>query len=341
MDAPKPLFGKPVTVVENTTPQKFEDIVASGLPAVLKGVAAHWPLVEQARMSDESAVAFLKRADNGRPAQTWLGESAIKGEFFYGATLDELNFHKFPAPVAATLDHLLDQKTSSEPQSVFIQSMSVAEHLPGLLPEHRLDLLPDVTPRIWIGNQLRVQTHYDPVDNIACVAAGRRRFTLFPPDQLPNLYIGPLYKTVAGAPISLAPIETPDFETFPRLREALDNALYADLEPGDGIYIPYFWWHHVRSLSAFNVLINYWWDRAPAQHAEAMDAFVHALLTLRRLPPRKRDIWQGMFAHYVFGEEAVAHLDATDRGILGDLSEDELAGMKQNLAQRLSGRWQP
>lgn len=74
------------------------------------------------------------------------------------------------------------------------------------------------------------------------IATGRRRFTLFPPQQRVNLYVGlyvgPFDKTVAGVPVSMAPIENPDFDRFPRLREALDHAQVAELEPGDGLYIP-------------------------------------------------------------------------------------------------------
>ncbi len=336
-------FGQPIPSLDVVTPDMFEGLVAQGRPAVLRGAARHWPLVEQARISARAAGDYLKRFDTDRPVQVWLGEPAIQGRFFYGETLDNLNFQKFDAPVSPTLDHLLAQADAEMPQSVFIQSMSVADHLPGLLPQLNLDLVPGVAPRIWIGNQLRVQTHYDPVDNIACVAAGRRRFTLFAPEQMANLYIGPLYKTVAGAPISLASLENPDFERFPRLRAAMGNALYADLEPGDALYIPYFWWHHVQSLSDFNILVNFWWDRAPAQHAEAMDAFVHALLAVRRLPEGKRDIWKAMFEHYVFdvNGDAAAHLSDADKGILGAVPDSDLAQMQQKLLARLAGRWRP
>ncbi len=123
----------------------------------------------------------------------------------------------------------------------------------------------------------------------------------------------------------------------------MDNALYADLEPGDALYIPYFWWHHVQSLSDFNILVNFWWDRAPAQHAEAMDAFVHALLAVRRLPEGKRDIWKAMFEHYVFSVngDAATHLPEADKGILGEVPDGDLAQMKQQLLMRLAGRWKP
>ncbi len=334
--------GRRIPVIEDVTPEVFAEVVAGGQPAVFKGVVAHWPLVAQARISNVAAAACLKSFDNDRPAQVWVGDPAIKGEFFYGNTLDELNFRKLHAPLSASIDHLLGIAGEANPQAVFVQSLSIADHLPGLLSEHRLGLLPTtVMPRIWIGNRLRVQTHYDPVDNIACLVAGRRRFTLFAPDQLPNLYIGPLSKTIAGAPISLAHLENPDFARFPRLREALDNAWIADLEPGDGLYIPYFWWHHVQSQTPFNILVNYWWDRAPDEHAEAVDAFTHALLTVKRLPEGKRDIWKTMFEHYVFATfgDPAEHLPEADKGVLGPLSHADLAKMKQGLLARLNGRW--
>lgn len=323
------------------TAAQFDDILRQGQPVVLKGIAADWPLVRQARQSDQAAAGYLKALDTGKPVPVWIGEPEIRGEFFYGDTPGKLNFRKAPASISATVDHLLSLAHAENPRSVYIQSLPVADHLPGFLETHRLDLLPGIAPRIWIGNRLRVQTHYDPVDNIAVLAAGRRRFTLFAPDQTPNLYVGPLEKTVAGAPVSMASIEQPDYMRFPRLKAALDNAWHADLEPGDGIYIPYMWWHHVRSLTPFNILVNYWWDTEPAHNADAMDAFLHAVLTLKRLPENKRAIWKTMFDHYVFeaNGDPVAHLDESDKGALGPMSDDEVAARKQHLLTRLESKW--
>ena len=42
------------------------------------------------------------------------------------------------------------------------------------------------------------------------MVAGRRRFTLFPPEQVANLYIGPLDLTPAGQPVSLVDQAQPD-----------------------------------------------------------------------------------------------------------------------------------
>ncbi|MFX7984900.1 cupin-like domain-containing protein, partial [Acinetobacter baumannii] len=88
------------------------------------------------------------------------------------------------------------------------------------------------------------------------VAAGRRRFTVFPPEQLPNLYLGPLDPTPAGQPVSLVDFHQPDFERFPRFRDALAAGEAAELAPGDAVYIPSMWFHHVEGLAPVNLLIN-------------------------------------------------------------------------------------
>ena len=71
----------------------------------------------------------------------------------------------------------------------------------------------------------------DLPDNLACVVAGRRRVTLFPPAQLENLYIGPLDHTPAGQAVSLVDFHAPDPARFPKFTEALRHARGAVLEP--------------------------------------------------------------------------------------------------------------
>src|SRR3546814_18893261 len=106
------------------------------------------------------------------------------------------------------------------------------------------DLLGDRDPlaSVWIGNRSRIPAHQDLPDNLACVAVGRRRVTLFPPDQLANLYIGPLDFTPAGQAISLVDFAAPDLARFPRFAEALRHAQVAELGPGDAVFIPRMWW---------------------------------------------------------------------------------------------------
>ena len=111
------------------------------------------------------------------------------------------------------------------PPSLYIGSTNVDHWLPGFREQNDFPirhLEPLVS--IWIGNQSRVSAHYDFPSNIACVVAGHRRVILFPPDQLPNLYVGPLDFTPAGQPISLVDFCAPDYERFPKFREAVKTA---------------------------------------------------------------------------------------------------------------------
>ena len=305
----------------------WNDIVTANAPVVLRGLCADWPSVMAGRQSGATAASYLRGFDKGAPVEYLSAAPEVKGEFFYGDTLRTRNFQKGQASLGQVLDRLLAQ-TMPQPPALYIQSTPVDAVLPAFAEANINPLLPvSVRPRIWIGNAVRVQTHYDLSDNIAIVVAGQRRFTLFPPDQLPNLYVGPFEQTLAGSPVSLAYIETPDFEKFPKLRNAIAAGQYAELEPGDAIYIPYGWWHHVRSLSAINILVNYWWNEAPRHLQAPYGAMLLAMLMVRDMPDRQRDVWKGLFDHFVFGAngDPGAHLDRVDLGAMASLTADHHA----------------
>jgi len=181
-----------------------------------------------------------------------------------------------------------------------------------------------------------IAAHYDPSENIACVVAGKRRFTVFPPAQVANLYPGPFEFTPAGPTISMVDFDAPDLQAFPRFAEALDNAQSAELEPGDAIYIPYLWWHHVRSTEPLNLLVNYWWSPLAPTAGHPMEALVHAMAAIRALPSHARDGWEAMFDHFVFGDGGSAdHLPPARRGIQAERPGDEaFAWVHQLLASR-------
>jgi hypothetical protein len=306
-------------------PRRFrEEIVPAYRPYVLRGLVGSWPAVQAGLDSPEAFAGYLKRLDLGRPVETFVGPPEIEGRFFYAPDLAGFNFERRPQRVGETLDLLLSLAGQAAPPSVYCGSAPMADHLPAFQAENRLDLVdPATPPRLWIGNAVSVAAHYDLSDNIACVVAGRRRFTLFPPEQVVNLYVGPLEHTLAGQPISMAPLDVPDFERYPRFAQALEAAQTAVLEPGDAIYIPTMWWHAVRALEPVNALVNYWWDDQPDSSAP-FEALVHAILGVRDLPAPRREAWRAMFEHYVFqtGDDPAAHLAPDRRGVLGKLTPD-------------------
>ena len=155
----------------------------------------------------------------------------------------------------------VEQENSYQPFAIAAQSMDAERFFPGFSQVHPMPLVPPSTgPRVWIGNAAKVATHNDPIDNVAVVGVARRHFTLFPPSAEDDLYMGPHDPTPAGARISMVHVTAPDFERFPRFASALEVAQVAELSPGDAIFIPRDWYHHVEALDRFNVLVNYWWN---------------------------------------------------------------------------------
>jgi len=167
---------------------------------------------------------------------------------------------------------------------------------------------------------------------------GRRRFTLFPPEQIANLYVGPLEFTLAGQPISMVRLDAPDHARFPRFREALAQAQVAEMEPGDSLFIPYMWWHHVEGLSRFNVLINYWWSLSPAFIPTPMHALYHALWAVRDRPENEKQAWRNVFEYYVFGDRdrATGHLPPAAHGELARIDDDLARKLRAMLINKLN-----
>jgi hypothetical protein len=318
-----------------------QELLRSGQPVVLRGLVAHWPMVRAARESAREAVAYLQRFERqgAPPAVVTVGPPEIGGRFFYNDDLSDFNFRRENVPLGVVLKTLLKYAAEDSPPSIYVASTTIDTWLPGFRAENDLALgVPDPLASIWIGNRTRVPAHQDLPDNLVCVAAGRRRVTLFPPQQLSNLYIGPLDFTPAGQAISLVDFEAPDYDRFPRFAEALKHAQVAELGPGDALLIPSMWWHYIQALEDFNVLVNYWWRETPAWMDTPMNALMLAIMTIRDLPPNQREIWDDVFRHYVFGanEATTEHIPGNARRVLGPFDDDKARALRARLLQRLN-----
>jgi hypothetical protein len=330
----------PIREYENVGRRLFlEQIRPAGQPAVLRGLGAAWPAVQAALRSDEELVAYMKsfRRNDG-PIGVIVGEPDIRGRFFYREGLQALNFDRGTTPLFPFLDRLLRDRGQPAPSAIAVQSEPISTLMPGFEQENITDLVrPGVVPRAWIGNRIRVAAHADLKENVGVVVAGRRRFTLFPPEQLANLYVGPLELTPAGTPISMIDLADPDLDLFPRFAEAAAHAQQAELAPGDAIYIPYHWWHAVDSLEEVNFFVNYWWNDAPSGLGSPYDALIYGFFALKALPPDQRKAWRTVFDHYVFcaNGDPAEHLPPAARGVLGPVSREQLGRLRATLKQIL------
>lgn len=315
------------------------EILAKGKPVVIRGLVNHWPIVAAGKAGSQTFCNYLKKFDKNYDLSTVYGPPSINGRIFYNSDMSGLNCRMGQTKLSNALDYLLEHETDDPAPLLAMQSIQINRFLPGLQHENRLSLLSDaIEPRIWIGGRTTVAAHYDPSENIACCVAGKRRFTLFPPEQIANLYIGPFELTPAGAAISMVDINQPDYEKYPRFRAAEATALYAELEPGDAIYIPYLWWHHVSSLEGINALVNYWWGNTDELQGEPRNALLHAMMSIRSLPPHHRNAWHAMFEHYVFERNGNpgAHLPVERRGILSEMKSEALKKVRTAIVKALS-----
>lgn len=316
-------------VISDYTGALSEDIFLSKKPVVLKGLVKNWKLVEQGLESDSSAIDYLKKHYNGRPSVACIGPAEINGRFFYNDQATELNFHTQEMRVDEVLDLIKIGFSEKNPTSYYIASNVIDTHFPELRSENDIVIprpvvnypLEDTRISVWIGNRTTACCHYDVSDNLACCVVGKRRFTLFPPDQISNLYPGPLAPTPGGQVLSMVDFDNPDFEKYPRFAEAIKHAQVAELEAGDALYLPSMWWHQVESLNPFNVLINYWWSNAAKHTGSGMNVLYHALLSLRDKPEHEKQGWKHIFDYYIFGdaERVVEHLPEPARGYLGEI----------------------
>ncbi len=320
-----------IRVIEGVTPDKipFEDLIVAGQPTILKGLASEWELVKAGKESREAAMALLERYSAGKPVGYFVAPPEVEGRFSYNQECTGFNYETKSAPPAEILAQIRANDQQSKHPYLYIQSLVVDENFPGL--RERNDLVFDhpvfannpPLVKIWIGSESIASAHYDVPSNLACCVVGHRRFTLFPPEQIHNLYPGPLDATPGGQVVTMVDLKNPDFERFPRVREALEAAVVADLEPGDALYYPSMWWHHVEATAPFNVMINYWWASSPAYMGNPLDIVMHAILGLRDRPESEKQAWREVFDYYVFGpaDRPREHLPEAVHGSLANVDD--------------------
>lgn len=316
------------------------DLVGRERPLVIRGLVRDWPIVQLARQSDTAFAQRLAELDNGTPVDTLLIPPECDGIVGYAPDLGAFNYVHHRVTLSQGLRRLAQYSRQEHAPGLAIQSASISACLPGFREEHALPFIDaGVQPRLWIGNRVTTPVHFDAYHNIACVVCGTRRFTLLPPEQLPNLYIGPLDFAPTGAAIGMARLDRPDDPRYPRLQLALAAAQMAELHPGDAIYIPPMWWHHVESLERLNALVNYWWQPTTAAGRSsdlALGALFHCILGFGALTPGEKAGWKNLLDHYVFGDgAAAAHIPEERRGMLGPMTPEQVEQLRQRIRRYL------
>jgi len=332
-----------VPEIRDCSPDKLPlgELLSASQPRILKGLVSDWALTRAGIRSPDEAMNYLRSFYNGKVLSASFGPAEIGGRLFYNDEFTALNFSAERAELGDVLDRIAAHLNETRPPTIYVGSTLVDSYFPGFRKENDLGFAAhgiDPPPSIWIGNRTIASCHFDAPNNIACCVVGRRLFTLFPPAQIFNLYPGPLEPTPGGQAVSLVDFENPDFDKHPRFRDALAAAQIAEVEPGDAVFVPSMWWHHVKGLSAFNTLVNYWWTTAPKFVPTPMNALYHAIWSVRDRPENEKRAWRDVFEYYVFGpaNRPSDHIPPRARGVLGPIDDDQARYIRAMLINKLN-----
>eukprot|EP00040_Diaphanoeca_grandis_P013935 m.70401 g.70401 ORF g.70401 m.70401 type:complete len:519 (+) comp24219_c0_seq3:254-1810(+) len=124
----------------------------------------------------------------------------------------------------------------------------------------------EVRPYVWMGQQNVVTPcHYDYFDNFFFMIEGTKHFLLLPPSAHVDLDLHP----------ALHPAHRSSQLTFPLFSTANASAhsvvggvdgWEVVLKPGEILYIPAFYFHHVTTLTPFALATNVWSEIETARH---------------------------------------------------------------------------
>jgi Cupin-like domain len=235
--------------VERPSRREFEErFLFPQRPVIISGAMEGWPARE--RWTND----YLKEkvgARTVRPSKAILYDPKKR-----------INDKSPPMKLAEYID-LLAGGAISDGQ-LYVAQFPIKTGLPELWPDVRFPPFVDegkyYAVNFWFGpGNNFTPLHYDAANNFLTQIRGRKQVMLCPPREIARLYPFPF--SYVGNHISQVNVASPDLTQFPAWAHA-DRALL-ELDPGDMLFIPTYWWHAAWGIDQ-NMSINYWWWPRPA-----------------------------------------------------------------------------
>jgi len=272
-----------ITEVERIPPPSplefYREYVAQNKPVIIQGGISQWKALTQ---WDNQYLRNVLKDFNVTVAVTPNGRAdAVVDDKYFVKPIDKLmKFSDFmdilEKKVFAGPVHYIQHQNSNfstEFQQLWkdidVNSLSWAQEAFGAPPD---------AINFWMGDESSVTSlHKDHYENIYCVIAGEKHFTLFPPTDYPILYekeyISATYveengnfRVVEDTPplkvpwISIDPI-FPNLPKYPKFSKA--KPIRCTVKAGEVLYLPSLYFHHVTQQPDENgrvIAVNFWYD---------------------------------------------------------------------------------
>lgn len=223
----------------------YRDIFQPKVPAIVKGCMKHWKSLEKWK-----DIEYLKRVAGTRTVPIEVGSKYTEDDW---------------AQQLITFSEYLETYISSTPTKIgYLAQHQLFQQIPELKDDFSI---PDfcsfsdteeensTDTNAWFGPAGTVSPlHYDPKNNLLCQVFGYKRIVLYKPEDSEYLYP---YETRLLCNTAQVDPYKPDYEKWPKFKSA--EAFFCYLKPGEMLFIPPKWWHHVVSLSP-SFSISFWWN---------------------------------------------------------------------------------
>jgi Cupin-like domain len=228
--------------LDRPTRTQLDRCIADHRPAIFRGLMDGQPA------TDRWDLPYLRRKLGTRPVKVVTHD---KPRLYWdpdkGLPLRPMGFDRFAGAVferqEAGYSYLQDDVNS-------FPDIKDDYRLPAMIEEKGL-----LRGKFWLsGPGLITPLHYDPVETLHWVVRGSKRFICYRPG-VSRYYPFPFGSTAPF--ISQVDPDHPQPERFPRFERARPVEL--EVEAGEILYLPAYWWHQVYSEGLVNVSVNFVW----------------------------------------------------------------------------------
>lgn len=245
--------------IHQPTPREFyQKYVRANRPVVITGIADQWQAVGKwtpqffRSQHPEAKVVYTAwegAGPNNDPTEYYRNRkrrTTTLGTFIDAMSAAQRTSRDYVSqyPILNELPQLKDDIGSLEP---FM-------NIPHLYPAAVQSKLKK-SATFWLGPAgIVTPIHFDSAHNLLVQIHGKKKLLLVAPQQSRLLY----YPSLDLGHVNYSPVdvESPDFQRFPRFREA--RPLELELAPGEVLFIPVRWWHYARALEQ-TISLNFWW----------------------------------------------------------------------------------